>query len=66
MGVGKLHCDHRVVIRDPDQKIIFDEPFASFASAKPEYELQRKSLAAGYELTLQHGARIIFKTTGSV
>ncbi|SCZ59966.1 hypothetical protein SAMN04488118_10413 [Epibacterium ulvae] len=61
--MGKGHCDHRVVLRDPEDKIIQDHPFESFARAQPEYERLAVSVAEGHELTLQHGARIIFKTS---
>lgn len=60
--MGKGHCDHRVVVRDPNDRIVADHPFDSFARAQPEYERLAATVADGHELTLQHGARVIFRT----
>ncbi len=60
--MGKSHCDHRVVLRDPNDKIVADYPFDSFARAQPEYQRLAVAVADGHELTLQHGARVIFRT----
>lgn len=59
--MGKLHCDHRVVLRDQHDTIISDQPFESFAKAKPVFDDRCEDLEDGQELTLQHGARIIYK-----
>lgn len=59
----KSHCDHRVVIRNQEDQIVFDQSFGNFARAKPEYDAKSLNLLSGHELTLQHGARIIFKTS---
>ncbi len=60
--MGKAHCDHRLVLRDPSERIVSDESFDNFAQAKPEYDQRALSVATGYELTLQHGARVILRT----
>lgn len=59
----KLHCDHRVVMRNPEGEIILDLPYENFAQAKPEYDRWAVDAPLGHELTIQHGARIIFKTS---
>ncbi|MBS8259707.1 hypothetical protein DYI23_05700 [Roseibium polysiphoniae] len=59
--MGKAHVNHRVVIRDEDDNIVLDESCVSFAVAKPLYYQRRGELLAGETITLQHGARVIFK-----
>ncbi len=57
--MGKIHGPHRVVIRNADDKIIGDEEFDHFAAAKPEFD--KAPVPEGCTVTLQHGARVIFK-----
>ena len=59
--MGKKHCDHRVVLRNPDGRILEDYPFENFACAYPEFERLSLSLSEGHKLTLQHGARVVLK-----
>lgn len=60
--MAKSHCDHRVVERNSDGTIIKDLPFDSFARAQPVYNELIRELVRGHEITLQHGARVIFKS----
>lgn len=57
--MGKTHVDHRVVVRDQSDKIIFDEARVSFPLAEAVFLGQKQKLQHGHVLTLQHGARII-------
>jgi hypothetical protein len=60
-GMGKIHLDHRVVVRDQTGKIVADHNRKYFASAKPLYDELAASLDDGHEVSLQHGARVIFR-----
>ena len=51
---------HRVVLRDPYDRIIKDDDFEDFASASPVYEQAKSTVLDRHILTLQHGARITF------
>jgi hypothetical protein len=62
--MGKSHCDHRVVTRDQQGKIVRDDPFDSFATGEPAYQVAVKDMNAGQEVALQHGARVIFSAKG--
>lgn len=62
--MGKIHVDHRVVIRDQNGKILADHLCKDFACAKPLYDDLSASLADGHEVSLQHGARVIFSAPG--
>jgi hypothetical protein len=55
----KLQTDHRVVIRDQNDRIVLDEKHPHFAAASPAFEAQKAHLPEGHVLTLQHGARVI-------
>jgi len=60
--MGKLHVDHRIVIRDQHDKIVSDVHAPDFATARPLYEAALQDSKVGQTITLQHGARIV---TGS-
>lgn len=57
--MGKLHVSHRLVVRDEHDKIVSDEPFENFAEGKVAFNAIEAQ--PGHEITLQHGARVIFK-----
>jgi|6_EtaG_2_1085325.scaffolds.fasta_scaffold236228_2 hypothetical protein len=57
--MGKTYGPHRVVIRNENDRIISDEEFEHFAAAKPAYD--DTQVPDGCIVTLQHGARVIFK-----
>lgn len=60
--MAKGHCDHRVVLRDAQDNIVLDLPFANFERAKPVYDRYAAALEEGQAVALQHGARIVLKT----
>jgi len=60
--MGKIHVQHRIVVRDQNDRIVSDEPHESFATAKPA--LDQTEVKPGQSVTLQHGARIIAKREG--
>lgn len=62
--VGKIHVDHRVVIRDAEQRIVSDDHYESFAVAEPNYRQAVASTSRNLEVTLQHGARVVFRANG--
>ncbi len=62
--MGKLHCDHRVVTRDKNDRIIRETSHAHFAEAKPVFDARKDELNTDEVLTLQHGARVIFRADG--
>lgn len=63
--MAKSHCDHRVVERNSDGIIVKDLPFDSFARAQPTYQKLAQNVLVGHEVTLQHGARVIFRSCGA-
>ena len=62
--MGKIHVDHRVVIRNAEDRIVSDEHFESFAAAEPHYRQAVASTSRDLEVTLQHGARVVFRASG--
>lgn len=62
--MGKIHVDHRVVIRDAKDRIVSDEHFESFAVAEVVYRRTVASTSRDLEVTLQHGARVVFRASG--
>jgi hypothetical protein len=59
--MGKLQVNHRIVTRDASGAIVSDVHHDSFAVAEPAYRLAAASVPEGFEVSLQHGARVIFK-----
>ena len=59
--MSKGHSDLRVVVRENDL-IIVDLHFDDFANAKPIYDVLQRNMIKGRQVSLQHGARIIFKS----
>lgn len=57
--MGKLHVDHRIVTRDPGDKIVSDVHAQDFAAARPLYEAALQGMQEGQTVTLQHGARVV-------
>lgn len=62
--MAKGFAPHRVVIRDRSDTILSDQEFEHFAAAEPVYRAAAAAAAPGQLVTLQHGARIIFKARG--
>lgn len=58
--MGKIHVDHRVVVRNADDQIVRETAHGSFVAAKPVFDEQKTRLEDGEVLTLQHGIRVIF------
>jgi hypothetical protein len=44
--------------------IVSDEAYGSFAAAEPAYRIAAASVPEGCEVSLHHGARVIFKPQG--
>lgn len=63
-GMGKGFAPHRVVVRDDYDRIVSDQEFEHFAAAEPVYREAAAAVRPGELVTLQHGARIIFKASG--
>lgn len=59
--MGKGFAPHRVVVRDRFDRIVSDQEFEHFAAAEPVYRAAAAAVRPGELVTLQHGARIIFK-----
>lgn len=57
--MGKLHVSHRIVIRDENDRIVSDEPYDNFVDGKDAFD--RVEALPGQTVSLQHGARVIFK-----
>lgn len=60
----KATVDHRVVIRNAKDRIVSDEHFESFAVAEVVYRQAVASTSRNLEVTLQHGARVVFRANG--
>ncbi|MBR9765407.1 MAG: hypothetical protein GYB53_18265 [Rhodobacteraceae bacterium] len=59
--MGKLHVNHRIVIRNAAGKILEDHPFRDFASARPAFDDLVAGAEPGEWIALQHGVRIIMQ-----
>lgn len=57
--MGKLHVSHRIVIRDENDRIVSDEPYDNFVEGKAAFD--KCEAETGQEISLQHGARVVFK-----
>jgi hypothetical protein len=62
--MGKLQVNHRIVTRDATGAILSDVHYDSFAVAEPAYRAAAASVPKGCEVTLQHGARVIYSAPG--
>lgn len=60
--MGKMHVDHRIVVRDKTGNIVREESATSFVDGKPIFDLACKALEDGQVAYFQHGARIIFRS----
>ncbi|WP_295532877.1 hypothetical protein [uncultured Thioclava sp.] len=60
--MGKIYVQHRIVVRDQNDRIVIDESHESFTAAKPAFD--QIVVRPGQSVTLQHGARIIAKREG--
>ncbi|MBD3739006.1 MAG: hypothetical protein IE938_21465 [Pseudomonas balearica] len=60
--MGKLHVAHRVVTRDPRDRITSDDPHDDFPAALEAFDALTPK--PGEEITLQHGARILRRKSG--
>ena len=61
--MGKIHVEHRIVVRDQNDRIVSDQPARSFVVADPLYDTAVSKRLPGQTVTLQHGARIIRKSS---
>jgi hypothetical protein len=62
--MGKLQVNHRIVTRDTTGAIVSDEAYPSFAAAEPAFRIAAAAVPEGCEVSLQHGARVIFSAPG--
>ena len=61
--MGKMQVDHRIVVRDQDGHIVSDQRADDMAAASPLFEAAELKLLPGQTAALQHGARIICKSS---
>jgi hypothetical protein len=61
--MGKIQVDHRIVVWDGNDRIVSDHPERDFKAACPVYEAAVANLKAGQSVTMQHGARVIRRST---
>lgn len=59
--MGKIYIEHRIVVRDLNDRIVSDQPARDFVAADPLYQAAVATRLDGQTVTLQHGARIICK-----
>lgn len=57
--MGKIHVQHRVIVRNVSGQIVSDVGANSFNAAGPIYDRVIRGAVVGETVTLQHGARII-------
>ena len=64
--MGKIQVDHRVVVRDGSGHITSNQDYPDFSQASPAYQAALKEAGPDQEVTLQHGARIVFRSCGGL